>query len=107
MRRVAVLVAVVVTGAAGCADDDGGAGDIADPIDVAEVGVTAIAQADVMACQSDRTVLETAIDAYDALQGTSPTSDADLVTAGLLREESTLWDVTPDGSIVPAPGSTC
>ena len=102
-----VLAVAAVAWLGGCADDDGGGGDIADPIDVAEVGVTAIAQADVLACQSDRTLLETAVDAYDLMQGARPTSDADLVAAGLLREESSLWDVTPDGSIVAAPDSGC
>jgi prepilin-type N-terminal cleavage/methylation domain-containing protein len=48
---------------------------------------------------TDLDTLETAIDAYWMEQGTNPT-ETELVTAGYLKEESSLHDitVTPDGS---------
>ena len=88
---------------AGCADD----GDtIDDPIDVAEVGVTAIGQADTLACDQDRSTLEAAVEAYTELNGVPPASEADLVGAWL-RTGVQRYDLAADGTVVAAPGSSC
>jgi hypothetical protein len=104
---VTCVAALTLAGTAtACADGAGGASDIRDPIDVAEVGVTAMAQADVMACQADHVTLETAIEAFTTLNGAPPASEAELV-GDWLREPSTLWDLDAAGALVPAPGSGC
>jgi hypothetical protein len=51
--------------------------------------------------------MEMALEAYEALVGGVPASETDLVTQGILREESALYDLDPTGAIVPATGSSC
>lgn len=60
------------------------------------------------ACDADRSTLETAIEAYRALNGDDamPT-EADLVTAGLLRTESSGFDIEPSGILTPSPAGPC
>ncbi len=60
------------------------------------------------ACDSDRTTLEVAIEAFHAMNGdeTVPT-EADLVAAGLLRTESTGYDIDPTGALTPTAGGLC
>lgn len=62
--------------------------------------------ANAMACVTERQQVELAVESYDLLNGTLPTSEADLVP-DYLRIESTLYDITPAGEVVPAPGSGC
>lgn len=59
------------------------------------------------ACEAGRKTLEVAREAYLAMmgEGTEPT-EADLVSAGLLREELDDWDLA-GGVPVPQPGSPC
>lgn len=59
------------------------------------------------ACEAGRKTLEVAREAYLAMigEGTEPT-EADLVAAGLLREELDDWDLA-GGVPVPQPGSPC
>ena len=63
---------------------------------------------DAAACQSDYKTLETAVEAYIA-QNTGATSvtEAQLVTAGLLRSESTKYNITALNDIDVATGSGC
>ena len=59
------------------------------------------------ACAVERRTLEVATEAYVLMEGTAPQSEAQLVTDQYLNAESMLFDVTADGTIVPAPGSGC
>ncbi|MEO6123891.1 MAG: hypothetical protein ABIR32_09280 [Ilumatobacteraceae bacterium] len=59
------------------------------------------------ACDTDRPSVELALQAYLVINGDGPVAEADLVTAGLLREESLLYDLAPGNLIVPSPGGGC
>ncbi len=65
------------------------------------------------ACDSDRTTLEMAIEAFHAMNGTATNgeatvpTEADLVAAGLLRTESTGYDIDPSGVLTPTAGGLC
>jgi len=52
-------------------------------------------------CSLDRQTLETAVGVYTATQGRAPASEADMVSAGVLREPSALHDVV-NGAVVSA-----
>ena len=52
-------------------------------------------------------MLETATDLYFALNGTMATSQAELVDGQMIVEPSPRFELTADGTIVPAPGSPC
>lgn len=88
-------------------------GSDADPIEQAvepvvtniEQGIDAIDQSRVLACDADRTTLETAIEAYTTLEGEPPADEAALV-GDWIREESELYDVE-NGVVVPVPDSGC
>ena len=80
------------------------AGSVAEQI---EDGVEAVPVANQAVCDIERTTLATAVDAYVAITGAAPMSEADLVTEGILRTEVQAYDVDASGAIVPAPGSTC
>ncbi|MCU1389235.1 MAG: hypothetical protein JWL72_2573 [Ilumatobacteraceae bacterium] len=59
-------------------------------------------------CATDRVVMETAVEAWFAmLGGTTPPTEAQLASDGLLRAESSGYDITSSGEIVPAPGGPC
>ncbi len=70
-------------------------------------GLQAVPVANQQVCGVERQTLETAIDAYEALTGDLPTSEADLVDQGLLREETSSYDLDATGAIVPSAGSNC
>ena len=59
------------------------------------------------ACAVERRTLEVAAEAYVLMEGTAPQSEAQLMTDQYLISESPFFDVTADGTIVPAPGSGC
>lgn len=87
------VIAALLAGA--CRGDDGG-GALED--NLIRPGVTAINEATSLACNADRTALETALETYELLQG-EPAADQDaLVAAGYLRSPSALFDVT-DGAL--------
>lgn len=127
-RTVALVLAAVATFAAcGSSDDagtgtgsptDGGAvvavgpapvpGDDAGSLGGAmEVAAAAPGQATGAACAIDRQTLETAIEAYELLNGSRPTSEQELVDAQMIRELSANFDVSADGALVTASGSAC
>jgi hypothetical protein len=58
-------------------------------------------------CDSDAKTLAAAVEAYTALNGQAPRSEDELVTGGIIREPSKLYDIGSDGSIVPTPGGLC
>ena len=62
--------------------------------------------ANAVACGTERQEIQLAVDSYEILRGTLPVSEAELVPDFLLHE-STLFDITPAGEVVPAPGSGC
>jgi hypothetical protein len=64
-------------------------------------------QASDAACATEVQLLATASEAFSALQGAEPTSQNDLFDAGLIKELSPWFEITPDGVIVPAPDSPC
>jgi hypothetical protein len=70
-------------------------------------GIEAVPVVATLSCTTERTTLQTAIDAYTMLEGAPPTDEADLVTAGYLREASSMFDIDAAGTIVAAPGSAC
>jgi hypothetical protein len=58
-------------------------------------------------CEAQRRTLEVAVEAFLAQTGALPTTEADLVTSGMLRDEIEPFDLTVDGTVVAAPGGTC
>jgi len=95
---------VVAVGAAPAPESDGGGGGIAGAI---EVIAGAPGDADVAACELDQQTLQSAIDTYEILNGALPTSQQDLMDAQMIRELSVRFEIAPDGSLVPGPGSPC
>jgi hypothetical protein len=75
--------------------------------DAVEVAAGAPAEADDSVCVIDLQTLTTASDAYFATNGAEPTSQNDLLDAGLIMELSPRYEITAEGAIVPAPGSPC
>ncbi|HEX4982956.1 MAG TPA: hypothetical protein VFV63_14715 [Ilumatobacteraceae bacterium] len=57
-------------------------------------------------CEQERALLEVAMEAYFAVNGSAAASEADLVSADLLRSELGGYDIV-DGAIVAAPDSIC
>lgn len=80
------------------------AGSVADQM---QDGIEAVPVANVASCDIERTTLATAVEAFVALTGAAPATEADLVTGGLLRTEVQAYDLDPTGAIVSAPGSAC
>jgi hypothetical protein len=64
-------------------------------------------QANDAACAIEVQTLTTASEAFHVLNGAEPTSQNDLLDAGLIKEPSPWFEITPDGVLVPAPGSPC
>jgi hypothetical protein len=72
----------------------------------AKQGAPAIAQASSLACDSARTELQKAVDAYTMLEQAPPPNEQALVP-GYLLAPSQLMDIDAKGNVVPAPGSGC
>ncbi len=62
--------------------------------------------ANAVACVTERQQVQLAVDSFELLNGTLPASEAALVPDFLVLESS-LFDITPTGEVVPAPGSGC
>ncbi len=62
--------------------------------------------ANAVTCMTELDVFQLAVDSYTILNGGPPANEAALVP-DWLRAESQLFDLAPDGSVVPAPGSGC
>jgi general secretion pathway protein G len=59
-------------------------------------------------CEADLATLEVAVEAYFAQHGVYPATEGALVTAGFLRDESDLYNVTANtGSITIANTAQC
>jgi hypothetical protein len=98
-RRVAPL-SVALIALAACGSNTPG------PAVMVEPGITAMEQAQPLACDTDRKTLEAAVETFTMLNGSPPADEAALVPS-VLRSEVTTFDVTADGTVVPAPGSPC
>ena len=132
-RRFAVIVSIAVAVLAGCGSsngadraasanvdgdvvsvgaapappapgDDAGAGGIGGAV---EVAAGALGDADVAACSVDHETIQTAVDAYELLNGALPASQQELVDAQLIRESSVRFEISPEGAVVASPGSPC
>jgi hypothetical protein len=98
-RLLAGALAVAAFVATACAGADGtDRGAIRE--NVIEPGITAIDESRVAACGAEASSFRTALEAYDLLEGEPAPDEAALIAAGLLRDESELWDVV-DGTLVP------
>lgn len=82
----------------------GGGGSIGDAI---EVAAAAPGEASDVACTVDRQTLELATQSYEILNGAFPTSQQDLLDAQMISELSVRFEISGDGTVVPAPGSPC
>ena len=136
LRRFAVIVSIAVATLAGCAssnDTDTSAvsasvdGDVVDvgaapvpapsaPVDGAgaggigeavEVAAGSLDDADEKACSIDHQTIQTAVEAYELLNGALPASQQELVDAQLIREPSVRFEISPEGAVVASPGSPC
>ena len=98
--------AVVAVGAAPApvAAPGDGVGSIGDAV---EVMAGAPGDASAAACTVDRQTLESAVETYELLNGALPASQQELLDAQMIRELSVRYEVSPDGALVPAPGSPC
>ena len=94
---------VVAVGDAPLPGGDGG-GSLGDAM---EVAAEAPGQAADAACVIDRQTFETAVEAYELLNGALPTSQQQLLDAQMIREPSERFEVSADGAVIPAPGSPC
>jgi hypothetical protein len=81
-----------------------GAGGIAGAV---EVAAGALGDADVAACSVDHETIQTAVEAYELLNGALPASQQALVDAQLIREPSVRFEISPEGAVVASPGSPC
>lgn len=93
-RTWACLTTGIIAAVAGCGDNT-----LEDA--VVRPGITAIEESKAVACGADADALRTALEIYETMEGAPAPDEAALVTAGRLREESELWDVS-DGALVPA-----
>lgn len=76
-------------------------------IDVASTVPAVPATAPKWFCDGDLAKLKRAIAQFGATAGRPPASEAELIAAGLLTAESTVYDVAADGTPVAVPGSGC
>jgi hypothetical protein len=136
LRRFAVIVSIAVATLAGCGasndsdtnaasgnvdgdvvgvgaapappppapSDGANAGGIAGAV---EVATGALSDADVEACSIDHQTIQTAVEAYELLNGVLPESQQELVEAQLIREPSVRFEISPEGAVVASPGSPC
>ena len=104
MPAFALFVPLVALGA--CGSDADPIEQVVEPaVTNIEQGIGAIDRSGALACNADRTTLETAIEAYTTLEGEPPANEAALV-GDWIREESALYDVE-NGVVVPVPDSGC
>jgi hypothetical protein len=72
----------------------------------AKQGTQAIVKASALACDSARTEMQRAVDAYTMLEQKPPANEQTLVP-GYLLAPSQLMDLDAQGNVVAAPGSGC
>lgn len=74
---------------------------------VAPSGTGTFGGAAAAACDSERLTLEIGVEAYIALNGAGELTETELVTAGLLRQESVLFDIAAGNAVVPSASGGC
>ena len=99
--RALLAVSVAAFAVSGCKAVEEGAKAISDTT----VAGDNSPNANNVACGAERLELELAIESFSLLRGHVPT-ELELVP-DFLRIESTLLDIAPDGTVIPAPGSPC
>jgi hypothetical protein len=125
LTRICLVAGLTLTAAAGCASTAGKTSPPTFPqtatnsTSAASTGVTStsagpppvrtgvLGSAQALGCASDLATVETAIQAFFAINSRYPNSEAELVSGGLIATESALHDIGPDGTIVPSPSSGC
>jgi hypothetical protein len=61
----------------------------------------------VAACVQERSTIEKAVEAFTLLHPDQAVTEAAMITAGIVREQSVLMDIAADGTVIPAPGTVC
>lgn len=59
-----------------------------------------------VACLTEFQTVEMAVTSYELLVGVKPTTEAEMIP-DYLYAESELFDISPTGEVIPAPGSGC
>ncbi len=77
------------------------------PAEPAKVATEVIQSGNAAACVQERSTIEKAVEAYTLLNPDEQVTEAAMVAAGFVHEESTLMDVATDGSVVAAVGTVC
>lgn len=95
------LAAVATFGVAGCKAVQEGAKAVSDTTVAGDNSPNANA----LACVNERQEVQLAVDSFTILRSQVPT-EAELVP-DFLRNESALFDLAADGTVIPAPGSGC
>jgi hypothetical protein len=101
MTMLRPLLVVAVLGLAAC----GGASEEAAPATtVAGPSAQQVAldqQQNQAICDTDLVTLQTAMQAYWSIVGAAPATEDDLVAQGVIQAPSQMWDIAPDGTIMP------
>lgn len=101
---------IVAVGAAPLPTDTGaplagdGVGSLGDAV---EVAAGAPGDASEAACTIDRQTLELAVETYELLNSTPPSTQQELLDAQMIQELSVRFDIAAGGTVVAAPGSPC
>lgn len=98
----ALLVGSLAVAACGTKDDP-----IKAAFDHAETQVQAVSSAGAIQCTTDRNVMDIAVETYLTLVGSPPTSETDLVTEGVIREQSVSYNIDSTGTVVADPAGGC
>ncbi len=77
------------------------------PAERAKVATEEIQSGNAAACVEERSTIEKAVEAYTLLNPDAPITEAAMVAAGFVHEESKLMDVATDGKVVAAVGTVC
>jgi len=105
---VLVIAACALCGCSAAADVTATASNaVGGAADQAIGAADSIPAASAEVCAVERRTLAAAVDVYFAQHGPAAITEAALVEDELLRTEVEFFDVTADGTIVPAPGSGC
>ena len=98
----ALLVGSLALAACGTKDDP-----VKAAFDHTETQVQAVSSADAILCTTDRNVMNIAVETYLTLVGSAPTSEADLVAEGVIREASSAYNIDSTGTVVVDPAGVC